>query len=1130
MSRRDLYWIVLLAVLGLTGLGTYLHYYDVAFPIASLDFKLSRDEALAKAQDYVERIGHRTDEYMKVQAFSHDREGQIFLEQTLELEETNRLAREWVSVWFWKVRWFKPLEKEELRVHLDPGGRIVNFQHLILESAEGANLVQDDALPIADRFLLATQGFVLSDYGLIERSSEARQARTDHTFTYRRKGFEVGEDGHYRVEVVVQGDRVGSFKEYIKVPETFSRHHKEVRSRASLLTNVAGVFWFVLGAMMLVVLVQKHRQNALHWKTGLIVGGVVLVATAIGQVNSLPLARFGYDTTQSYNSFIVMFLGFGLIGAAYSGGIICLAGTSAGALGREVLFAGRRSPFGHLVLKRMFSGGFTRSIFVGYGLAFTQLGFLTLFYVVGSRHFGVWSPAAVIDYDNTFSTVLPWIYPLLVGLVAATMEEFFFRLLAISLLLKWLGKRWLAVLFPAVVWGFLHSNYPIEPIYTRGVELTLVGVLLGVVFLRFGIWSTIISHYVYNAFVVAFPMLKSSSLYFQISGAVVVGVLLLLAVPALFGLVTGRYRQVEEEEEEQVAQEVQDKPTPFVAAETTGPHADKTVDAYRLVRNKRLLGGLFALVGVGLLAGLPVVQFGERTLDLSVTRQEAVEAAAEFCRDLGLDLAGYRRSSWFESSLESDQYVHLVRNADLAHADTLASEETNPWLWHVRWFKAEEKEEIEVGIDATGRVVRLDHQIPENQAGPQLDADEARKKVERFVEERFGHSVADGSKYKLLEERSEKRKERVDHHFVWERIDRKVADGEFRTIARLQGEDVGQVEREYKAPEEFIRKLRQQDVKDVIVFILMALLILATLVLGGIYFFQASKAGQLTWRLPIRIGVLLAALQLVDRVNGFPEFFRDYDTSQAMWTFLGMEAVGLVVGVAFTGLAAAIVTALALALFRQLYSQEMEPDQWIVQVPSGGHRLWLETLLLVAALILVDMGADRLKLFVKYQWLTEYLKPEHLSPPYLNGYLPLLEGVSGALSGALALFPLLGIFLIWQRALVRSWVLILGMAVVLVILAVVPADDLYHFGFLAGLGLIGLAVMLFLIVRLVRFNLLVYAIFLWAEHLIGEGWTLTQTADLFYQLNGVALLAFGLAPLVMPLFAYFREGQEEPAG
>ena len=237
MERREIIWIALFLVVGALGLVTFLRFYDEAFPIASLDFKLSREEAAEKAQEFLENAGYDLQGYDRAQIFTQDYGEQVFLERTLGLEEANRLAREWVSIWAWQVRWFKSLQKEELQVNLDPGGRIVAFVHRVLETSEGANLSEDAALPIAESFLADVQGFNLENYDLIERSSTERKARTDHTFTYRKKDFVVGDDGHYRLKVIVQGDQPGYFAEYVKVPETFTRDYREIRSRANLLAR-----------------------------------------------------------------------------------------------------------------------------------------------------------------------------------------------------------------------------------------------------------------------------------------------------------------------------------------------------------------------------------------------------------------------------------------------------------------------------------------------------------------------------------------------------------------------------------------------------------------------------------------------------------------------------------------------------------------------------------------------------------------------------------------------------------------------------------------------------------------------------------------------------------------------------
>ena len=766
------------------------------------------------------------------------------------------MVREWLSIWQWKVRWYKPLEKEEIQVDLDPGGRVVGFRHLVLESKAGDSLDQDQARSLAEEFLLEKQGVDLAGFERVEHSSQQRSDRVDHTFIYRKSNFTVGDDGHYRLKAVVQGSEIGAFDEYMFVPETFRRHHEDVRSQAGLLSQVASVGWLALVVVMLVVLVQRFRHGRLRWRTAIIVGIAVALTNVAVVFNSMPLNLFYYDTTQSFSSFLAQLVAAGLFAALAYGGVVTLAGTAGGAA-RRLLPApeptARRDPLGRLSWRRMFTPDFLRTVLIGYGLAFIMAGYVSVFYVVGSRYLGVWSPAQVSDYNNTFSTAIPWIYPLLVGLAAATVEEFFFRLLAISVLLRWFGRRWLAVLLPAVVWAFLHSDYPIEPIYTRGIELTVVGCLFGLVYLRFGIWATITAHYVFNAFLVALPMIKSTSAYFQISGALVVGVLLLPVIPVAVSLVGG-WRPVEEEEQEEVEAEErtpETTPTAVAPAVAYSPEVcpeQNQVSSYGGDRRGLLIAAAAALAGLLLLVGLQVDRFGD-SLELATTRWEASERGAAFLRAAEIlpDVDDYHHASWFSNNLGSDNFTHLIRHSGLSRADSLAAVWSRPWRWKLRWFKGKEKEEYFVSIGPRGAVISFDHTVAENAPGPMWPADSARVAVQAFTRDSFHVDLADTTVYQLLEATEEKQEARTDHHFVWESTTDKVEEGEFRTVTRFQGDQFGKFDLWYKAPEEFLRELRERGLKDSVGPVLIGIVLIMSLVLGGIYFFRSYRDGAISW-------------------------------------------------------------------------------------------------------------------------------------------------------------------------------------------------------------------------------------------------------------------------------------------
>src|SRR2546430_12122532 len=83
--------------------------------------------------------------------------------------------------------------------------------------------------------------------------------------------------------------------------------------------------------------------------------------------------------------------------------------------------------------------------------------------------------------------------------MASTSEEFLFRLFAIPFLERVTKSRVLAVILPAFSWSFLHSAYPQEPGYIRGIEVGIIGIVAGKVVLGWGILAALLLHYTVDA-------------------------------------------------------------------------------------------------------------------------------------------------------------------------------------------------------------------------------------------------------------------------------------------------------------------------------------------------------------------------------------------------------------------------------------------------------------------------------------------------------------------------------------------------------------------------------------------------------------------------------------------------------
>jgi membrane protease YdiL (CAAX protease family) len=159
---------------------------------------------------------------------------------------------------------------------------------------------------------------------------------------------------------------------------------------------------------------------------------------------------------------------------------------------------------------------------VGLTLTCFFFAYENVFYIIANS-LGAWAPREV-NYSDLLSTVFPWVYVLFFGWFPAISEEFISRMFSIPFFEKILRTRAGAIVIAAVIWGFGHAAYPNQPFWIRGLEVGLAGVIFGLVFLRFGIAAVVITHFSVDALYSAFVMIRSESLYYQLTGSLSAGI------------------------------------------------------------------------------------------------------------------------------------------------------------------------------------------------------------------------------------------------------------------------------------------------------------------------------------------------------------------------------------------------------------------------------------------------------------------------------------------------------------------------------------------------------------------------------------------------------------------------------
>lgn len=542
MTHRARRSDLLLALGGLVGLVAFILLYRTASPQAAVPVEVNREEALVRARAFLGERRTQAEAWKEATVFDGNTESLVFLQRTLGLSEASRWARTEVPIWRWAHRWFQPQKKEEWLVHVGVDGSIVGFQHLIEEAAEGADLEQEQALELAQAFMLE-RGWTLADFDRVEASSEKLDNRTDHRFTWEKRGSSISwrEDdpeagtGSVRTTVTVKGDEVGGYRHFLRVPEEFSRDLDSTLSVGTVIALGSLGLTFVLLLIALGITIARHRHDDIRWRPALNAAILVAVLFAIAAVTSWPTIKFSYPTELPWVAFGASLV-FGLLFLAAVYGLWVLFTAGAGeSLGRGSF---PESVAGWLEAARgkLFSPTMVAASLRGYALGFLILGYLTVFYVIARQYFGAWLPAEG-PQSEIFNNSLPFLAPLTVSLVAATTEELTYRLFGISLVKRYLRSTALALLIPAVIWAFAHSNYPVFPVYVRGIELTIGGIIFGLGFLHLGLLACIVAHFVIDAILIGMPLLTSGNTAYLVSGVIVMGIALL---PAALGLVARR--------------------------------------------------------------------------------------------------------------------------------------------------------------------------------------------------------------------------------------------------------------------------------------------------------------------------------------------------------------------------------------------------------------------------------------------------------------------------------------------------------------------------------------------------------------------------------------------------------------
>ncbi|MDZ4121564.1 MAG: hypothetical protein U1C33_04045, partial [Candidatus Cloacimonadaceae bacterium] len=217
MYRKSWFWILFLIVVALSIFFVY-KYAHQALSVINVETTMSRQSSLLAADSLHKELGIQLSGYRQAVGFFSESEFQNYV----ELKAGGKPAFEKIikgkdfKPYYWYIRHFVPGETREAVLRFTPTGQVLSFTEKVPENEDIPSLTREEAQYLADSLAVNKWQVPLHRYTLIESATDHKpNGRVDHTFTYERSDFKLGE-ALFRLKLVVSGNRLSSLEPNVK--------------------------------------------------------------------------------------------------------------------------------------------------------------------------------------------------------------------------------------------------------------------------------------------------------------------------------------------------------------------------------------------------------------------------------------------------------------------------------------------------------------------------------------------------------------------------------------------------------------------------------------------------------------------------------------------------------------------------------------------------------------------------------------------------------------------------------------------------------------------------------------------------------------------------------------------------
>ncbi len=488
--------------------------------LAIIDFSIDRSKAVNIAREYVRQTGESNlEQFQTASVFRMDGATNRYLQKTIGFRGLKAfLEKHDYDMFFWIVRFFAEGEKEGYVVTVHSStGEVTAFTHTIDDNAYRKPVEKDVAREKAKEFLKNRFDFDPQLHTLRSDMETVRDHRSDFSFSWQHNDVnipwstnDVDGSGKLIISAKTSGDEILSFsKNMFLIPDRFNRTLDQKKDLGRDIMTLIKIIVLVLFTSSIFLIITRQNHLAMHTTKRLYITIVLIsfVLSLFAFFNQYENILFAYKTTFAFHSYLWRNIIDTVMSALFVTIAVLIPGLAGELLHYEKSAHRREGALLHNLRSTFLSRNVAEQISIGYFVCILLLGLQSLLTHIGQTYFSVWVEHGWINMSST--AYLPFLAAFTFAYKASISEEILYRLYAINLGKKIFGKIFpkrkiinmlITALLSAVIWGFAHSNYPVFPVWFRGIEVSLLGIVLAFVYLKFGFIPVLVAHYLFDVF------------------------------------------------------------------------------------------------------------------------------------------------------------------------------------------------------------------------------------------------------------------------------------------------------------------------------------------------------------------------------------------------------------------------------------------------------------------------------------------------------------------------------------------------------------------------------------------------------------------------------------------------------